>query len=98
MPSKPMPVVKTSLRVDDDPITRALAPPPDETAAQRAERHRAEADAKRISDLIDEELNRQRLAERKGPKPVKILLLGVSWHRPPPPVSSRSSRRPKRVR
>lgn len=56
-----------------------MAPPPDETPAQRAERLRAEAEAKRISDMIDEELNRQRLAEKKGPKPVKILLLGECY-------------------
>ena len=62
----------------DDPLTRALAPPKNESEHQRIERLRAEAEAKRISDMIDEELNRQRLAERKGPKPVKILLLGTS--------------------
>jgi guanine nucleotide-binding protein subunit alpha len=64
------------LSLSDDPLTRAMAPPPDETPGQRAERLRSEAEAKRISDMIDEELNRQRLAEKKGPKPVKILLLG----------------------
>lgn len=45
--------------------------------AERQERLAAELEAKRISDLIDEELNRQRAAERKGPPPVKILLLGA---------------------
>lgn len=60
----------------DDPLTRALAPPPGETPHQRAVRLQVAAEAKRISDLIDEELNRQRAEEKKGPKPVKILLLG----------------------
>ena len=60
----------------DDPLTRAMAPPPNETPQQRAERVAAAMEAQRISDLIDEELNRQRAAEKKGQKPVKILLLG----------------------
>ena len=60
----------------DDPLTRALAPPPNETAQQRAARLAAAAEAKRISDLIDEELARQRAAEKKGQRPIKILVLG----------------------
>ena len=48
----------------------------DNRPAERQARLLAEEEAKRISDLIDEELNRQRAAERKGPPPVKILLLG----------------------
>ena len=36
----------------------------------------AEAEAKRISDAIDEELQRQAKELKRAPKPVKILLLG----------------------
>ncbi|KAH7910974.1 guanine nucleotide binding protein, alpha subunit [Hygrophoropsis aurantiaca] len=63
---------------EDDPLTRACAPPPNETPTEREIRICAEQEAKRISDAIDEEINRQRIAERKGPKAVKILLLGQS--------------------
>ncbi|KAI9460793.1 G-alpha-domain-containing protein [Boletus coccyginus] len=63
---------------DDDPLTRAIAPPPNETPAQRELRIAAEQEAKRVSDAIDDELNRQRIADKKNPKPVKILLLGKS--------------------
>lgn len=66
------------LGTDDDPLTRAMAPPSNETQLQREARIRAEQEAKRVSDAIDEELNRQRMADRKGPKPIKILLLGQS--------------------
>lgn len=38
----------------------------------------AEAEAKRISDAIDEELQQQARMERKGPRPMKMLLLGQS--------------------
>ncbi|KAI6104380.1 guanine nucleotide binding protein, alpha subunit [Pisolithus sp. B1] len=62
---------------EDDPLTRAMAPPSNETQHQREARIRAEQEAKRVSDTIDEELNRQRLADRKGPKPIKILLLDL---------------------
>ncbi|KIJ14579.1 hypothetical protein PAXINDRAFT_169727 [Paxillus involutus ATCC 200175] len=60
---------------EDDPLTRAIAPPPHETPAERALRIAAEQEAKRVSDAIDEELNRQRTADKKGPKPIKLLLL-----------------------
>ncbi|KAH0834857.1 hypothetical protein J3R83DRAFT_10481 [Lanmaoa asiatica] len=84
---------------DDDPLTRAIAPPPNETAAERELREAAEQEAKRVSDTIDEELNRQRIADKKNPKPVKILLLGTSpssVHTPlcsttvPPPLAGQS--------
>ncbi|KAF5380173.1 hypothetical protein D9615_006108 [Tricholomella constricta] len=63
---------------DVDPLTKALEPPPDETPVQREERLRAEAEAKYISDIIDEELERQKTAEKKAPKSLKVLLLGQS--------------------
>ncbi|KAG6379714.1 guanine nucleotide binding protein, alpha subunit [Boletus reticuloceps] len=63
---------------DDDPLTRAIAPPPNETPTERELRMAAEQEAKRVSDAIDDELNRQRIAEKKSPRPVKILLLGAS--------------------
>lgn len=68
---------RATLLASSDPLTRARAPPANETPAQRAARHAAELDAKRISDMIDAELARQRAAESKGRKPVKILLLGM---------------------
>ncbi|EGO29383.1 hypothetical protein SERLADRAFT_457028 [Serpula lacrymans var. lacrymans S7.9] len=63
---------------DDDPLARAIAPPLNESLAEREVRIHEEQEAKRISDAIDDELNRQRQAEKKGPKPIKILLLGQS--------------------
>ena len=62
---------------NDDPLTRAIAPPPNETPAERDLRMAAEQEAKRVSDAIDDELNRQRIADKKNPKPIKILLLGA---------------------
>lgn len=61
---------------EDDPLSRVLAPPPNETPEDREARLLAEAEAKRISDAIDEELQQQLRAEKKGPRPIKILLLG----------------------
>ncbi|KIJ61417.1 hypothetical protein HYDPIDRAFT_96606 [Hydnomerulius pinastri MD-312] len=71
-------VSKRQRVAEDDPLTRAIAPPPNETLAEREQRISAEQEAKRISDAIDEELNRQRITEKKGPKAIKILLLGQS--------------------
>ncbi|KJA26908.1 hypothetical protein HYPSUDRAFT_36075 [Hypholoma sublateritium FD-334 SS-4] len=51
------------------------APSPDETEEERRVRVAAESEAKRVSDMIDRQLevDRQRRKERRGPK---ILLLG----------------------
>ena len=63
--------------LDEDPLTLAIAPPPDETYEQRQIREAAEAEAKRISDEIDEQIRKDREAERRKKKPVKLLLLGA---------------------
>ncbi|KAF9450753.1 G-alpha-domain-containing protein [Macrolepiota fuliginosa MF-IS2] len=63
---------------DDDPLTLALMPPPDETPEQRQVREAAEAEAKRVSDEIDEQIKRERENERRRKRPVKLLLLGQS--------------------
>ncbi|KZT10357.1 G-alpha-domain-containing protein [Laetiporus sulphureus 93-53] len=68
----------TAYSPSTDPLELALAPPPDESEQDRRNRLAAEAEAKRISDIIDEEIQRQEKTEKKGPKPIKILLLGQS--------------------
>jgi guanine nucleotide-binding protein alpha-1 subunit len=63
----------------NDPLALALRPPPNETAQERIAREKAEAEARRISDEIDEELKKEREGMKKGTKrPVKLLLLGQS--------------------
>lgn len=64
---------------DDDPLTLALMPPPDETPEQRQVREAAEAEAKRVSDEIDEQIKRERELERRRKRPVKLLLLGKCY-------------------
>ncbi|TFK36569.1 guanine nucleotide binding protein, alpha subunit [Crucibulum laeve] len=64
--------------LDEDPLTLAIAPPPDETFEQRQIREAAEAEARKISDEIDEQLRREREGDKKKKKPVKLLLLGQS--------------------
>ncbi|KAF9495284.1 G-alpha-domain-containing protein [Pleurotus eryngii] len=63
---------------DIDPLTVAMAPPPNESEEDRQARLAAEHAAKVRSDAIDEELNRQRQAEKRALKQVKVLLLGQS--------------------
>lgn len=65
-----------SLYSQDDPISAALKPPETETEAERTARLYAEAEAKRVSEQIDEHLRdeRERIRKRKGD--VKLLLLG----------------------
>ncbi|RDX54650.1 G-protein alpha subunit [Lentinus brumalis] len=69
---------KTKIVTEGDPLAYFMLPPPNETEEQRQMRIAAEQEAKRISDAIDEELQRQAKADKRAPKPVKILLLGQS--------------------
>ncbi|KAG7087734.1 hypothetical protein E1B28_013679 [Marasmius oreades] len=63
---------------EDDPLTRAILPPLNESPEARHARERAEAEAKNISDEIDEQIRRERESDRRKKKPVKLLLLGQS--------------------
>lgn len=65
-------------RTLSDPLTAALLPPPDESPSAREHRLKAEIDAKKVSDSIDDMLRQER-SERKRSKPeVTVLLLGQS--------------------
>jgi guanine nucleotide-binding protein subunit alpha len=68
----------TRALVDQDPLTLAAAPPADETPTQRIIREKAEAEAKKVSDDIDEQIKRDRLASKRRKRSVKVLLLGQS--------------------
>ena len=61
---------------DDDPLS--IHPPILETLEERNVRLAIEGQAKAVSDGIDEELEKARALERKGPKAIKLLLLGKS--------------------
>jgi guanine nucleotide-binding protein alpha-1 subunit len=63
---------------DHDPLTAAIAPPPNETPDERAARLRAEAEARRVSEEIDEQLKQERASRRRQRPCVKVLLLGQS--------------------
>ncbi|EPQ55869.1 G-alpha-domain-containing protein [Gloeophyllum trabeum ATCC 11539] len=61
----------------DDPLSLAIAPPANETHEERIAREKREAEARRVSDEIDEMLRQERAAMKKR-RPVKVLLLGQS--------------------
>ncbi|KAJ8469127.1 hypothetical protein ONZ51_g9200 [Trametes cubensis] len=63
--------------VDEDPLSRLLAPPPNETAEEREIRLRLEAEARMRSERIDDQLRAEKAALKKN-RPVKVLLLGQS--------------------
>ena len=66
------------VRFDYDPLAAAIAPPPDESPDARNVRLREEAEARRISDEIDEQLKQDRASRRRQRPCVKVLLLGQS--------------------
>lgn len=69
---------------DFDPLSFALQPPRGETDDQRTVRLQREAEEKRISDGIDEELQVERENQKRkrgGQSDVKLLLLGPSCRR-----------------
>lgn len=65
-----------SIYSQDDPISAALKPSPTETEAERSARLVREADAKRVSEQIDEDLKfeRERLKRRKGDVKVRFQI------------------------
>ena len=64
-------------RSDDsaDPLSRALEPPANETSEQRAVRRAKEAEARGVSDRIDEQIKSEKQANSRS-KEVKVLMLG----------------------
>ncbi|RXW21312.1 hypothetical protein EST38_g4527 [Candolleomyces aberdarensis] len=61
-----------------DPLTLAMAPPPNETSEQRAKREREEAEALQVSRRIDAELKLAKIALKKRKDAVQVLVLGQS--------------------
>jgi hypothetical protein len=68
-----------SIYSQDDPLSAVLKPSPTETEAERSARLVREADAKRISEQIDEDLRleREKLKRRKGDVKVCHVLLHI---------------------
>lgn len=62
---------------NDDPLSRAMVPPPDETPGQRTQRICQEDEAVRISRGIDLELQREQAEKKKHRPEIKVLLLGM---------------------
>lgn len=60
----------------DDPLSRALQPPPDESPDDRALRIQRQQDAQRVSSEIDESIQESKKAFDRRKKAIKILLLG----------------------
>ncbi|KAH8831637.1 guanine nucleotide binding protein, alpha subunit [Flagelloscypha sp. PMI_526] len=65
-----------SLYSQDDPLSAALAVDPNETEAERHIRLQREAEARRISERIDEDLRQERERLKRAKGDVKLLLLG----------------------
>ncbi|CAA7268550.1 unnamed protein product [Cyclocybe aegerita] len=63
---------------EPDPFAIFHTPPPDETPGERAVREAKEAEAKRVSDMIDDQLKAEKLALKKDKYVVRVLLLGQS--------------------
>ncbi|KAJ7274828.1 guanine nucleotide binding protein, alpha subunit [Mycena rebaudengoi] len=63
---------------DRDPFAAAIAPPHDESPEDRERRIAKERAEKLVSDIIDDEISKERQQRKKQAKPVKILLLGQS--------------------
>ena len=59
-----------------DPLSRVLEPPADETSEQRTVREAKEAEARRVSERIDEQIKSEKQAKSRSKAQVKVLLLG----------------------
>lgn len=72
-----------SVGADGDPFSALLRPPASETEHERVARLQREADAKRISDSIDEELKAERERLRKSKQDIRVSLTPSSLPRMP---------------
>lgn len=63
-----------SMGADGDPFSALLRPPASETDHERISRLQREADAKRISDSIDEEIKADRERLRKSRQDIRVSL------------------------
>ena len=59
-----------------DPLSRALSPPPKETSEQRTQREAKEAEDKRVSDRIDDQIKTEKRTNSLKNNPVRVLMLG----------------------
>ncbi|KAG6866670.1 hypothetical protein C0991_000780 [Blastosporella zonata] len=64
--------------VNNDPLTLAMAPPPDETPEERLAREDKEERARQVSKRIDLELKHAKAAMKSMERAVKVLVLGQS--------------------
>ncbi|KAF5383873.1 hypothetical protein D9757_007437 [Collybiopsis confluens] len=64
---------------DVDPLTLAIAPPPHETPEERAKREYAESEALRVSHEIDEQIKKEREAEKRRKRPFPINIRQTEW-------------------
>ena len=78
MPKAKLDHPKPRGRTLSDPLAAALLPPLDESPIQREVRLKAEVDAKKVSDSIDEEIRRDRINQKRSKAEVNVLLLGQS--------------------
>ena len=74
----PPPPQKPRRRTLSDPLAVALLPPPDESPIDREVRLKAEIDAKKVSDSIDDMIRQERIDQKKSKAAVNVLLLGQS--------------------
>lgn len=65
----------------DDPLSKALLPPPNESPDDRARRIQRQREAQAISHRIDEDIQESRKALERRKKAIKILLLGEHPYR-----------------
>ena len=61
-----------------DPLAAALLPPPNESPVQREMRLKAETEAKKVSEGIDEMIRKERYERKRSRAEVNVLLLGQS--------------------
>lgn len=65
-------------RTPPDPLAAALLPPADETPTEREIRLKAETDARKRSQYIDDQIRQERNERKKSKAEVNVLLLGQS--------------------
>jgi guanine nucleotide-binding protein alpha-1 subunit len=73
-----MPTGSSSFDTSIDPLTAAIAPPPNESTEEKRLRLQKEEQARLVSEAIDADISRERNRLKKEKPPVRVLLLGQS--------------------
>lgn len=72
------PSIRSTTTETGDPLSALMRPPPTETEREKRLRLEREADAKKVNDLIDDQIRADRERYKKSKQDVKVILVSTT--------------------